>query len=126
MNIKKCRAAYVSMVDCRAAWGFLQLGSLPLNIYPCLPGQQLTPCSPNNAKTLQNTASALNIYPCLPGQSPRGRNIYGFYSTWIQAAKFPVLTVYRVGFAYNAQISLVSHSTKAGKPCGGKWDAHSA
>ena len=52
------------------------------------------------ARTMLQNIVSVHIYPCLPGQCQRGRNIFPCnYSTWIQAAKLPVLTVYRVGFA---------------------------
>jgi hypothetical protein len=57
--------------------------------------------SKQRKQNLQNIVSGRNYLPLyLPGQSPRGRNIYSWpYSLWVQAAKLPVLTVYRVGFA---------------------------
>ena len=52
------------------------------------------------ARTMLQNIVSVHIHPCLPGQCQRGRNRYPCnYSTWIQAAKLPVLTVYRVGFA---------------------------
>jgi hypothetical protein len=54
---------------------------------------------------------AVNISPCLPGQSLRRRNIDSWpYSSWIQAAKLPVLTVTGLGLqshAFNSHWSAI-------------------